>query len=445
MVERTWDRVAVAALVALGTLTLAPTASGVSPTGSSTGDSCEVVQLKTPEGSPWGTVMDIEVVDGQTVYYGSVEVLEQGEPHQRAVLWRGLDAEPEFIDTGYDADIALELTSSGLVNGQSEDWANGRAVAWVYDIGTGDLTFVDTGTGQAEGDFPWVRRINTDGAMAGEIGRGVGKAMRPQAVGWEHYTASPVRLPAPGEGSQTLGINDLGERAGMRAQTRILNGTWLVFDPVMWDAQGKVHPVAKIGLDGVVRGLTEDRQMAGWSFMGPDPAAGFVQATYWASPDNVVGLGVLDGGGWSDALGIDDAGWVVGRMDRFVEAEDPLGEGWGVVNHNFLWTPDMQAGQVRILPSLYAVDEGTEDWHQWATVHAAHAVNSGLDQVGSGTHVGFSDEGRLLGAPTVYLNASTCGEVVDTTQDPWHLTDRAAAQEAAGVTGDPNRMLRPRR
>ena len=240
MVERTWDRVAVAALVALGTLTLAPTASGVSPTVSSTGDTCEVVPLKTPEGSPWGTVMDIEVVDGQTVYYGSVEVLEQGEPHQRAVLWRGLDAQPEFIHTGYDADIALELTSSGLVNGQSEDWANGRAVAWVYDIGTRELTFVDTGMGQAEGDFPGVRRINTNGAMAGAIGRGVGKGVRPQAVGWEHYTDSPIGLQESGEGSEALAINDLGERAGLRARTRILNGTWLVFDPVMWDAQGRM-------------------------------------------------------------------------------------------------------------------------------------------------------------------------------------------------------------
>jgi hypothetical protein len=390
--------------------------------------------------------MDIEVVDGQTVYYGSVEVLEQGEPHQRAVLWRGLDAEPEFIDTGgFDADIALELTSSGLVNGQSEDWATGRAVAWVSDIGTGDLTFVDTGRGEAEGDLPWVRRINEHGAMAGVTPRGVGKGNRPQAVGWEHYSGSPVRLHASGQGSEALGINDRGERAGMRAETTIFNGTWLVFDPVMWDAQGRMLPVAKIGLDGVVRGITEDRQMAGFSFMGPDPAVGFLQATYWASPDDVVGLGVLDGGGWSDAFAIDDSGWVVGGMDRFVDAEDPLGDGWGVVNHSFLWTPDMQAGQVRILPSLYAVGEGTEDWRQWAAVHAAHAVNSGLDQVGAGTHVGFSDEGRLLAAPTVYLNASTCGEVVDTTQDPWHLTDRAAAQDAAGVMGNPNRPLRPGR
>jgi hypothetical protein len=445
MVERTWDRVAVSALVVLGTLTLAPTASGVSATGSSTGDTCEVVGLKTPEGSPWGTVMDIEVVDGSPVYYGSVEVLEQGEPHQRAVLWRGLDAEPEFIDTGYDADIALELTSSGLVNGQSEDWANGRAVAWVYDIGTDHLTFVDTGPGQPEGYFPWVRRINTNGAMAGVIGRGVGKGVRRQAVGWEHYTASPIGLQESGEGSEALAINDQGERAGLRARTRIFTGTWVVWDPVMWDAQGKVHPVAKIGLDGVVRGLTEDRQMAGFSFMGPDPATGFLQATYWASPDDVVGLGVLDGGGWSDAFGIDDSGRVVGGMDRFVDAEDPLRDDWGVVNHNFLWTPDMQPGRVRILPSLYAVDEGIEDWQRWAAVHIAHAVNSGLDQVGAGTHVGFSDEGLLLGAPTVYLHASMCGEVVDTTQDPWHLTDRAAAQDATGVTGNPSRPLRPRR
>lgn len=446
MSERTWELVAVAALVTLGTLTVASAAPAVSPTGAPTGDACQVVPLKTPEGAPWGTVMDIEVVAGQTVYYGSIDVLEQGEPHQRAALWRGLGAEPEFIDTGgFDADIALELTSSGLANGQSEDWSTGRAVAWVYDIGTGDLTFVDTGRGQPEGDYPWVRRINEQGAMAGVTPRGVGKGMRPQAVGWQHFSGSPVRLTAPGEGSEALGINDLGERAGLRAQTRIFNGEWVVFDPVMWDAQGRMRPVAKLGLDGVVRGITEARQMAGFSFMGPDLDVGFVQATYWASPDEVVGLGVLDGGGWSDAFGIDDSGWVVGGMDRFVAAGDPLGDSGPVVNHNFLWTPDMQPGKVRILPSPYTVDKGIQDWQQWAALHAAHAVNSEIDQVGAGAHVGFSDEGRLLSAPTVYLHASTCGEVVDTTQDPWHLTDRAAAQDAAGVTGSPSRTLRPRR
>jgi hypothetical protein len=333
MAERRWDRVAVAALVLLGTVTVAPTAGAVSPMASPSGDSCRVVALKTPAGAPWGTVMDIEVVDGQTVYYGSVDVLEGGEPHQRAALWRGLDAEPEFIGpSGSDADIALELTSSGLANGQSEDWASGRQVAWVYDLGTGNLTSVDTGRGQAEGDHPWVRRINEQGAMAGVISRGVGKEMRAQAFGWQHYSGSPIRLTAPGEGSQALGINDVGERAGIRVQTKIFNGTWAVFDPVLWDAQGRMRTVAKIGLDGVVRGITEDGQMAGFSFIGPDPAVGFVQATYWASPDQVVGLGVLDGGGWSDAFGIDDTGWVVGGMDRFVSEDEPLGEGTGIVN-----------------------------------------------------------------------------------------------------------------
>ncbi len=443
-------RVVAAALVAVGTVTVAPSATGVSPAGSSGGE-CEVVQLKASPGSPWGTVVDIELVEvdgaSQPVYYGSLEIPDEvGVPHQRAALWLGLEAEPMVLDTGYDVDIALELTSTGLANGQSEDWANGREVAWVYDLQTGQLTFVDTGKGWAEGDHPWVRRINSGGALAGVIGRGVGKGWRPQAAGWEHFTGSLRRLQESGEASEAVAINDIGDRAGMRARTRILNGDWLVFDPVMWDAHGGVRPVAKIGLDGYIRGLTEDRQMAGFSFMGPDPSIGFRQATYWASPDEVVGLGVLDGGGWSDAFGIDDSGWVVGGMDRFVDQDDPLGEGWGVMNHNFLWMPQtMQPGQVRVLPSLYAVAAEVDDWHQWAAIHVAHGVNAGLDQVGAGTHVGFADDGRLLGAPTVYLNASSCGEVVDTTQDPWHLTDRSAAQEAAGVIGNPNRLLRPKR
>ena len=451
MAQRRWGRISVAALAAMSTVTVAPSATGQDSATSN--DTCEVVALPAPAGQawgtgalPWGTVMDIEVVDGRTVYYGSLAQVDgEGNWRQRAALWHGLDAAPQIIDTGYDSDIALELTSSGLVNGQSEDWAAGRAVPWVYDLGSEELTFVDTGKGVPEGDFPWVRRINTDGAVAGVIPRGVGKWMRPQAVGWEHFTDSPVRLGESGEASEAVAINDRGERAGMRAQTRIFSGDWLVFDPVMWDAQGRVRPVAKIGLDGYVRGLTEDRQMAGFSFMGPDPSVGFLQATYWPSPDEVVGLGVLDGGGWSDAFGIADSGWTVGGMDRFLDEDDPLGEGNGVVSHNFLWTPDMGPGRVRILPSLYAVDQGTNDWREWATVHVAHGVNTELDQVGAGTHVGFADDGWLYGAPTVYLNASSCGEVVDTTQDPWHLTDRAEAQEAAGVTGNPNRLLAPRR
>lgn len=54
------------------------------------------------------------MVAGKTVYYGSIEVLdEDGVPHQRAVLWHGLDGQPQVIDTGdFAADIALELTSS---------------------------------------------------------------------------------------------------------------------------------------------------------------------------------------------------------------------------------------------------------------------------------------------------------------------------------------------
>jgi hypothetical protein len=67
-----------------------------------------------------------------------------------------------------------------------------------------------------------------------------------------------------------------------------------------------------------------------------------------------------------------------------------------------------------VLPSPYALSTGESDWRNWYG-GVAHGVNDRLDQVGSASHVGWSEDGGVMYGPTVYLNASTCGAAVPTT------------------------------
>jgi hypothetical protein len=101
----------------------------------------------------------------------------------------------------------------------------------------------------------------------------------------------------------------------------------------------------------------------------------------------------------------------VGVADR-VDPESPAAAEWGAVDHSVLWTGE--PGVARVLPSPYALAHGTTEWMEWYG-NVAHAVNTELDQVGSGSHVGWDADGGLVYAPTVYLNASRCGVAVPTT------------------------------
>lgn len=62
-------------------------------------------------------------------------------------------------------------------------------------------------------------------------------------------------------------------------------------------------------------------------------------------------------------------------------------------------------------------------------VGAVHAVHEGLDQAGTATHAGYTDEMEPTFRATVYVNISHCGVEVGTTHDPFHLTDVQSAVE----------------
>ena len=94
----------------------------------------------------------------------------------------------------------------------------------------------------------------------------------------------------------------------------------------------------------------------------------------------------------------------------------------------------MGAGRVRVLPSLYAVRTGEKNWRQWHATHIAHASHARLDQIGGGSHVGFDADGEPIGAPTVFLNASTCGVVVRTTHRAfWEDAEQPSARGRSGL------------
>ena len=441
------------AVVALTTtaLSLSLTATAVSTASSALGapttGGCRLVELPPPPGGFDAGVMDIEVVDGVPTYYGNYQVVEDGVQTQRAVIWRGLNGAPEPIETGLgkDADIAFELTSTGLVNGSSEDRDGRNAVHWVLDIRTMRLTVVDGPPSRATDSTALVRRVNDSGALVGSdihgVGDGGGHRNGYSAIAWASATAAPVRLPATGSSSVGEGINAHGDRTGYIAKSKLPGVPhWSSYDPTLWRADGTVTTMARLGYDAIPWEVKDDLSAGGEGFWGWDVGSGHMEAVYWPSPDTAVGLGVIDGGGYSRIFGLDEGGWAVGMADEFAEDDtDPYA--WpGTYRRSFLYVSGQTApGHLRVLPTLWSEANGVDDWHQWHG-SAVHGVNAELDQAASASDTGLSADGVATYGATVYVNASQCGVEVATTHDPWGLGEtldeaRQASDRVAMTAG----------
>ena len=423
----------IAATVVAGTLAAtAPTAMASPEAVAAAEDEagCQLVRLEQPHGGYDGGLMDIEQVDGQTVYYGSTFLFDKkGGEHQRALVWRGLDAEPVRVGpSGYEHDVAFELTPNGLVNGISENYSDGTVVAWVQDLATMELRFFDLDSGPRGADhgYSWLRRINSDGEAVGWVDRGAdpGVYEGADAVAFESADSPMTLLPGSEDAieARATGINDHGARAGtISTETYPGNDQWIIWEPVVWEADGTVTTLATPhGLEGAPRAIKDDGSVSGGIVWGEDPETLHLEAAYWPEPDVNVALGLLPGGGWSDVLGMDEGGWLVGGMDRKVRDKHPMADE-GFLSHGFFWTPEVGEGTVRVLPSLFGQRKGLSSWRQWMT-GSVHAVNRDLDQAGTGSHVGYR-KGRAITAPTVYLNASQCGAEVETTHVPFFLAE----------------------
>lgn len=405
-------------------LLAAGTAVGAGPTGTAAaaagagGTECRLVQLKAPEGSPWGTVVEIETVDGKPLYYGTVDRFDkQGDLVTRAVVWRGLRAKPRVVGPrGWPVTGAYDLTRTGLVNGFAEDPEAGTGRNWVQDLRTGRLRWYRGTLAGKPADHSWVRRVNDRGAAVGTVTQDGGETTT--AVGYRSRSVRPFRLPAPRRAawSEASGIDDRGRRVGFWAEWKELWGEEVpLFRPTLWDRKGRRTTLAVPGLDAAPRVVNNRGQVAGDGWMGD--ANGHPEAVYWPSYDRARALGLLPGGGSSSVFGLDRGGRAVGGGDRYDPSSPHAFPGDGTVAHSWFWTPALGEGRVRVLPSLYSVRTGETDWREFHATHVAHASHAASDQIGAGTHVGFDSDGFPIGAPTVFVNASRCGTTVDTTHE----------------------------
>jgi hypothetical protein len=104
------------------------------------------------------------------------------------------------------------------------------------------------------------------------------------------------------------------------------------------------------------------------------------------------------------------------------DESDPYFDPWrGGFFQSFLYVHGRTApGHVRVLPTLWSVENVVDDWSQWHG-SAVHAVNAALDQAASASDTGLDEDGVPSYGATVYVNASQCGVEVQTTHDPYHL------------------------
>ncbi|MDC5698554.1 hypothetical protein OO014_14945 [Intrasporangium calvum] len=415
---------AAAVLTAAGVPLAVPSVAGAAP-------ECQVAALQMPAGAIGSGLMDIEQIDGQTVYYGNYYLpLADGGENQRAVIWRGLGGTPQEVGP-LDApeNIAYELTATGLINGEAI-YPDGTFRPWIQDIRTGALTWLKMPEGAAvDGNGGRIRRINDTGATVGVLATGKGSSKwNNDVVGHASPTAPIQFFGSPGRHADGWGINNSGQRVGY-VQTRSLAKYphWALWLPSIWEADGSLRYAAMPGTDAMLFTIEDDGRMSGMSWMGA-PESGHFEPTHWADADHYETLGVLDGGGWGRPFGADgdtQVGWLDFVPEPGAVPDWALMDGW-VANYGYFWRQGMVDG-VRILPSLHNVASGDTDWHAFYGVGAVHAVHEGLDQAGTSTHAGFTEGQEPIFQATVFVNVSSCGVAVETTHDPWHLSDVESA------------------
>ena len=277
--------------------------------------------------------MDIEQVGDQVVYYGNGHWFDRRDRrHQRAFIWRGRNTEPERVGPrGFDADVALELTSSGLINGYSENF-DGSYRAWVQDLATMELTFFDFDSGPRGADhgYGYLRRINDAGAAAGFVSRSDDGQDGDDAVGFDHPSADMEILPGSAEAlvAAAFGVTNAGERAGvMGTETLPEDPEFVIFDAMKWNVNGtRTELVSPHGLDALARNIKDDGSAAGWLMWGEDPGDSSRRGVVLAHPGRQPGPRHRAGRRLLRRLR-DGRGRMARRHDGPVGAQEPVRRG----------------------------------------------------------------------------------------------------------------------
>lgn len=333
-----------------------------------------------------GEILDL-TEDG--IYVGSAD---DASGIERATYW--IDGIAREVPVDLEDGDLVDVTEGHLAVGDGYDAAGDRWRGYVFDIDTGEVTWLP-GIG---GDWASARRINEHGVAVGDGGaaNGTGHPLR-----WRPPYRSADRLPKLGgsawhTGAWAAGNNDHGDIVGSTFRGRLTPDKR---DYGGVDARFHLPVMHVVAWAPQPRRLDEaGPQSHAFDVNNAGRAVGFADidtlqrtmAAYWSLDDGRVHVmgSPVPGTDRAVAYGVSVGGWASGATDTFISDEE-------VLFHAFVWTG---GGELLMLPGAEAA------WDEIDSI--AHGVSDVRDEVTGRSEV---DGTRR---PTVWRCASLIGTVV---------------------------------
>lgn len=318
------------------------------------------------------------------------------EKQVRATYWK--HDRLHVIPTGLAFDEAYDINDSGLIIGSGSDPTTGDGVGWAFSRGVVHRL-------RGIGGPVLARGLNEAGTIVGTVTTrdGVNRPAR-----WHRWWSEPELLPllAGDKTGEAVGINDRDQVVGASV-TVDSNSS----HPVLWNRQGRVHPLGTRPVDGLAVGralaINNKRMVAGGLSEAQPTTPQRRHAVRWGR-HRLIDIGTLPGDDFSIGFAVADNGWVVGWSDR----NSKQGR---VTRHAFFWPGH---GPELALPVLAS---------DWATSESnARSVDS------SGTVSGYSTDDSGVDHATVW----TCAQRLA------FKPSRPAPTRASGaILGQPKHLL----
>jgi probable HAF family extracellular repeat protein len=262
----------------------------------------------------------VEINDGGQVV--GTDDIQYGGPHEQGFLYES-GAMQGLGTLGGRRSDAQAVNPSGYIAGYADTPSNQHACLWTPDLQIVDLGALGGSNSNGHGINSAAQVVGSSDVSGGQV----------HAFLWED--ADGIGTGAPGT------MYDLGAPGGTRATA--------------WE-------------------ISDEGAAVGYAYSSS--ASGARRACLWDSSGSPHDLGVLDGGDWSEALALNESGWIAG------EARTSTGELHGVI-----WSP---GGQIIDLNDLLPEDS------VWSRLQVAADLNNGGDVVGWGYLRETGERGAFL-------------------------------------------------
>jgi uncharacterized membrane protein len=295
LIHRSLPRAVVAAVMPAAAVLSGPAAVASGDPGTATGATCRptIVALPLPSGMTNGDVLSAAGLR-------AVGFVADDAGHQHVAMWQQTTNGWTVRDLGSFgfADVNSGLSGTGVnEHGYVSIGINTGAgmAGWVYHQGTTHQLKDFAG-----GTAAYARAINAHGVIAGEALDAHGNDF---AARWSSWTSTPTKLKQRGgfDGSFGQGINDKGEVVG----GSFSNGSTPTV-ATTWSPKSKSAALPTFGADAQASDVNNSGRIVGNVL-----TAHGQRAAVWTN-GKVRSLGVFREDVFSRALGVSEAGWVVG-------------------------------------------------------------------------------------------------------------------------------------